>query len=154
MRCQNPCPLCKEIPQSIFHTILDCKIVRLAWDELEITLYRIHEVSVSDEEKAVGIVEKKPFEDVVLRNWLTFVLRQAVANAERECYHTPRDSLHAIRKTFRKILQNEVSLASLRGANQYKSDLIDKALLYKSVVCDKADDGGYRIKDRLFLSGP
>ena len=151
---QNPCPLCKEIPQSIFHTILDCKIVRLAWDELEITLYRIHEVSVSDEEKAVGIVEKKPFEDVVLRNWLTFVLRQAVANAERECYHTPRDSLHAIRKTFRKILQNEVSLASLRGANQYKSDLIDKALLYKSVVCDKADDGGYRIKDRLFLSGP
>ena len=35
-----------------------------------------------------------------------------------------------------------------------KSDLIDKALLYKSVVCDKADDGGYRMKDRLFLSGP
>ena len=64
-----------------------------------------------DEEKAVGIVENKPFEDVVLRNWLTFVLRQAVANAERECYHTPRDSLHTIRKTFRKILQDEVSLA-------------------------------------------
>ena len=99
-------------------------------------------------------MKKKPFEDVVLRNWLTFVLRQAVANAERECYHTPRDSLHTIRKTFRKILQDEVSLASLRGANQYKSDLIDKALLYKSVVCDKADDGGCRIKDRLFLSGP
>ena len=66
----------------------------------------------------------------------------------------PETAFHTIRKTFRKILQDEVSLASLRGANQVKSDLIDKALLYKSVVCDKADDGGYRIKDRLFLSGP
>ena len=69
---------------------------------------------------------------------------------EPECYDTPRDSLHKIRRTFRKIMQDEVSLATLWVANQCKSDLMDKALLYKSVVCDKTDDG---IKDRLFLSG-
>ena len=29
----------------------------MAWNELEITLYRVHEVPVSDKEKSLGIVE-------------------------------------------------------------------------------------------------
>ena len=71
----------------------------MPWDELEITLYKIHEVPVSNNEKAVGVVEKN--EGVLLRNWLTFVLRQAVADAERECYYAPRDSLHTRRRTMK-----------------------------------------------------
>ena len=127
---------------------------RLAWDELEVTLYRIFEIPVSDEEKCVGIVQNKPTEAVLLRNFLTFVLRQAVANAERECYYAPRDGLHSIKMTFRKILLEEVFLASLRGKNQLKGDLVDNVLTFNSVVCDKDDDGSYQVKDQLFLSGP
>ena len=109
---------------------------------------------MSDEEKCVGIVQNKPTEAVLLRNFLTFVLRQAVANAERECYYAPRDGLHSIKMTFRKILLEEVFLASLRGKNQLKGDLVDNVLTFDSVVCDKDDDGSYQVKDQLFLSGP
>ena len=148
------CPLCKEIPESIYHILLECEATRLAWDELEITLYRIFEIPVSDEEKSVGIVQQKPTEAALLRNFLTFVLRQAVADAERECYYAPRDGLHSIKTNFRKILVEEVFLASLRGKNQLKGDLVDNVLTFNSVVCDKDDDGSYHVKDQLFLSGP
>ena len=151
---RDPCPLCKEIPQSIYHTLLECKVTVIAWDEIEITLYRIHEVPVSNEEKAIGIVEEKPNEGVLLRNWLTFLLRQAVVDAERECYYAPRDSLHTIRKTFRKLIREEVFLASLRGKNQNRGDMVDKVILHNSVVCDKSDDGSYHVKDQLFFSDP
>ena len=58
-RTQDPCPLCKEIPKTVYHILLECKTTMMAWDELEITLYKIHEVPVSNEEKAVGVIEKK-----------------------------------------------------------------------------------------------
>ena len=56
---QDPCPLCKEVPQTIYHTLLECEAAMMAWNELEITLYRVHEVPVSDKEKYLGIVDKK-----------------------------------------------------------------------------------------------
>ena len=117
-------------------------------------MYRIYEVPVSKEEKAVGIVEKSSNEGILLRNCLTFVLRQAIADAERDCYYASCDSLRTIRRSFRKLLQKEVFLASLRGKNQNKDDLVGKAIMHNSVVCDKTDDGGYRIKDHLFFSDP
>ena len=138
----------------MYHTLLECKVAMTAWDELEITLYRIHEVPVSNEEKAIGIIEEKPNLGVLLRNWLTFVLRQAVADAERECYYATRDSLHTIRKIFRKLIKEEVFLASLRAKNQNKGDLVDKAIMHNSVLCDKTDDGSYHVKNQLFLSDP
>ena len=40
------CSLCNEVPQSIYRTLLECEIVLMAWDELEISLYRIHEEQI------------------------------------------------------------------------------------------------------------
>ena len=128
---QDPCPLCKEIPQSIYHTILECEITKKAWNELEITLYRIYEIPVSNEEKAVGIFEERPTEGLLLRNLLTFVLRQAISDSERECYYKSRDSLNVIKRTFRKILQEVVFQATLRGSNRNKGDFINKVLTHK-----------------------
>ena len=125
-----------------------------AWDELEITLYRIYEEPISIEEKILGIVEKKPTKGSLLRNWLTFILRQAISDTERECFYAPIDSLHAIRKIYHKLLREEVSLTSFRGSNRNKDNLVDDVLTYNSVVCDKTEDGTYKIKEQLFFSEP
>ena len=133
---------------------MECEITNKAWNELEITLYRIYEIPVSNEEKAVGIFEKRPTEGVLLRNWLTYVLRQAISDAERECYYKSSDSLNVIKRKFRKILEEEVFLATLRGSNMNKDDFVNKVLIHNSVVCDKDDDGKYHIKEQLFFSDP
>ena len=71
---------------------------------------------------------KNPNERVLLRNCVTFVLRQAVAHAEREYYYAPSDSLHTIKRIFRKILEEEVFLASLCGTNQSKGAFVAREL--------------------------
>ena len=109
---------------------------------------------MSNEEKAVGIFERRPNEGVLLRNWLTFVLRQAISDSERECYYKTSDSLNVIKRTFRKILQEELFLATLRGSNMNKGDFLNKVLTHNDVLCDRDDDGMYHIKDQLFFSDP
>ena len=52
-------------------------------DELDITLYRIHEEPMSIEQKVLVIVEKKPTKWSLLRNWLTFIHRQAIFGTEQ-----------------------------------------------------------------------
>ena len=138
---QDPCPLCKEIPLSIYHTLLECKITTKAWNELEITLYKIYEVPLSNEEKAVGIFENRKNEGVLLRNWLTFILRKAISDAERECYYKSSDSMRLIKRNFRNILQKEMFLAILRGSNQCREDFVKNVLLHNNIVCARADDG-------------
>ena len=125
-----------------------------AWDELEITLYRIYEEPISIEEKILGIVEKKPTKGSLLRNWLTFILRQAISDTESKCFYAAIDSLHAIRKNFHKLLREEVFLTSFRGSYRNKDNLVDDVLTYNSVVCDKTEDGTYKIKEQLFFSEP
>ena len=75
-----------------------------------VNLYRVYKEPIAIEEKVLGIVEKKPTEGSLLRNWLTFILRQAISDTKRECFYASIDSFHAIRGNFHKLLQEEYSM--------------------------------------------
>ena len=81
------CPLCHLVPQSIFHIILYCDVVVGIWNDIEPLLVRLYSVPVSNEEKAFGIVKKKPSEGVLARNWLTFLMRQVISDVERLAHY-------------------------------------------------------------------
>ena len=121
----------------------------MAWDELEITLYRIYEGPISIEEKCImsGIVEKKPKDLYFETDSLLCIFRQAISDNERKFFYATVDGLHAIRKNFKKFLREEVFLISFRGSNRNKEDLVDDVLTYNSVLCDKTENGTYKIKD-------
>ena len=38
--------------------------------------------------------------------------------------------------------------------NRNKENLVDDVLMYNSVVCDKTEDGAYKVNDQLFFSEP
>ena len=48
---------------------------------------RLHNVRVSNEEKAFGIVKKKPSNGVLARNWVTYLMRQVISDAERLAHY-------------------------------------------------------------------
>ena len=37
----NPCPLCRKIPDDVFHIILHCKFTKVMWKRVEKTLFKI-----------------------------------------------------------------------------------------------------------------
>ena len=58
----NICPLCRKVPESIYHIILNCDFVNKVWIHIQPLLSSLHRLAISDEEKALGIVTIK-------KNW-------------------------------------------------------------------------------------
>ena len=102
------CPLCHQVPQNIFHIILYCNTVTSIWNDVEPVLIRLHNVPVSNEEKAFGIVKKKPSNGVLARNWVTFLMRQVISDVERLAHYAAipvSDIKHRIQEKFRSDVQ-------------------------------------------------
>ena len=81
------CPLCNHIPESIYHVLFHCDVVKNIWKDISSNLLDLHPSPITDEEKAFGIIDKKPPPGVVARNWLTYTIRKCVAEREREAHY-------------------------------------------------------------------
>ena len=77
------CFLCNKIPESRFHIILHCDFTNDLWNEIEPILKKIHPKHVTDEEKAFGIIERKQTPGILIRNWITYLLRECISKEER-----------------------------------------------------------------------
>ena len=104
----KPCPLCKKIPEDIFHIILDCKFVKVMWRRIEKTLYKIIPKPVTVYEKAFGIypLNKTQIRQSTLRNFLTFSLRHEIMQEERKAYYKQNYIKSPEESFFRKFNQN------------------------------------------------
>ena len=65
---ENECPLCKKIPESVYHIILECQFTNELWKQIEPFLKKLHPANVTDDEKAFGIAQKNETVGVLLRN--------------------------------------------------------------------------------------
>ena len=78
------CPLCNQIPQNIYHIILDCKFVNTIWNNIQPTLSKFHDKIIDNEEKSLGIVQIKRTPMIMLRNWITFKIREQILTYEKK----------------------------------------------------------------------
>ena len=113
---QDVCPLCLAVP-SKFHLTLECKVTNMLWNELEPHLRRIVRVYVSDSEKVFG-VEESP--GSILRNWLTFILRECIVRQESIAYHNKKGlaNIYDIKIAFN---------------NRVKTELFEKYRIYENL---------------------
>ena len=105
---QEKCPFCLQIPSSKFHLTLECDITKKLWEDLEPHLLRIHNVGVTDLEKVFGLTGNSP--NITLRNWLTFILRQCIANQEGAAYNNKKGprNIYLIKSNFNERVKTEL----------------------------------------------
>lgn len=84
----DKCPLCLVTPSSIYHLTLECEITNNLWAEIEPHLMKITNIVVTDGEKAFGLAGESP--NIILRNWITFILRKCIADQENLAYHNEK----------------------------------------------------------------
>ena len=106
----------------------------------------LHPVPVSDEEKAFGIVQKKQTTGILLRNWLTYLLRQIISHAERDAHYAQINE-EKIRKKFNEYMGSEILIKAFRYKNENNIGLFDKIITHESVLCEKQEDGEYQIRE-------
>ena len=118
------CPLCKATCHDKFHLILNCQTVLDLWSEAEPFLRRIHPAGLSREEMAFGIIGDSP--PIILRNFLTFLLRECIRDFEYKAYHNKLGSENALHiqhtynaKVKREIMKAYYLLSNLRGQEKF-----------------------------------
>ena len=140
------CPLCQRAPESIFHIILHCDFTNKLWGDIEPTLIRFHPIPISDEEKAFGISQKEQTVGILIRNWVTYIIRQSIEQEERETYHSNRPSIEKAKKKINETIEDEIKEKLIRYKHENKLDFIEKYITFAEVLCIKQNNGEYQIK--------
>ena len=83
----DTCPLCHTLPLNRHHLIISCPFTVQLFHDLEPYLNLIHPSAVTEYEMAFGLDGHTP--SVLLRNWLTFTLRQCIGRQEMVAVNHP-----------------------------------------------------------------
>ena len=143
----DKCFLCDKNPESIFHIILHCDFTNALWNEIEPILKELHPKAVTDEEKAFGIIERKQTPGILIRNWITYLLRECISKEERLAYHlTKKTNSQNIKRKFNNALELEIILKILRYKNENNLLFFEKLITHGNILCSKIADEEYDIR--------
>ena len=133
-----PCPLCTHIIDDEFHLIFDCPVVASLWKEIEPLLLRIDPSPVTEREKIFGILGNSPA--IVLRNWLTYVLRFCIYRQENLAYHNKKGALNAtdIKLIYNTQVHREAVQRLLYYTHKGRLDLFHKYYTINEVFVTKS----------------
>ena len=145
----NQCPLCHKIPDSIFHLILCCDITATLWNDIEPTLKKLYALPISDEEKAMGILQHNKNTGVIIRNWVTFLLRRCIADFERNSFKNPSytNTVNKIKRKFNHLITLEIDRKKFRYKHENKLTTFEKFFTHANVLCEKHGDEDYMINN-------
>ena len=139
------CPLCHEIPDDIYHIMLHCQFTNTIWADLQPKLRRFHSRSINDEEKALGLVNVRSSPGILLRNWVTFKVREQIMNFEKNAYHSGRPSIDSFKAQLNQSMADEVKQIIHRYINEGSTTKVDKLIAFRGVLCKNSTNGHYTI---------
>ena len=105
---QQKCPFCNRIPANRFHITVECTSLSTLWVDIECHLKSLHPGPLTDMEKVFGIHGHSP--GIILRNWMTFLLRETIANQERVAYYNQKgqNNIQDIKLAYNQNVNSEV----------------------------------------------
>ena len=96
---------------------------------------------------AFGIVQDKKGNGILLRNWITFMLREAIMEEERWAYHaSTKPNITRFLQKFNTSLKFEINSKIWRYKNENRSPFFDKIITHNELLCKKMENGEYEIK--------
>ena len=127
------------IPQDEFHNTLHCAVVQSLWKELEPHLLQLHPVRITEEEMAFGIPGKT--KNITLRNWLTFLLREAISQQESLAYYNRgKHNEIDIKINYNEMVKTQVWQQYNILNNMNRLDYFDKSFVVNNYLIIKEND--------------
>ena len=114
------------------------------WSHLQPCLNKLHPSPVTEEEKAFGIVRKKPGVGVLMRNWLTYLMREFITELECSTYKSKKaPKLGQAKHRFNTRVEFEINKKLWRYQNDGNTATFEKFFTHNNAVC-KADNNVYK----------
>ena len=90
-----------------------------------------------------GIVRSKQTTGSLLRNWITFMLRELIMQ-ERLAYHvSTKPNIQKVMQKFIQYLNSEIQMKVFRYENEHRLAFFEQIITYKNILCRKTNDGEY-----------
>ena len=139
------CPLCGRIPDNIFHLILDCELVSSIWREITPILLSLHPTQPNKEEKSFGIVQTNPPTAILVRNWLTFLVRHCISKMERQAHYCPSNIIPRTKKKIQHCIEKELDKKHFVSLNDGSTKKFEEIYAYRNVICRMRPEGKYTV---------
>ena len=139
------CPLCGRIPDNIFHLILDCELVSSIWREITPILLSLHPTQPNKEEKSFGIVQANPPTAILVRNWLTFLVRHCISKMERQAHYCPSNIIPRTKKKIQHCIEKELDKKHFVSLNDGSTKKFEEIYAYRNVICRMRPEGKYTV---------
>ncbi len=141
----HPCPLCRKIPEDVFHVIVDCRFTVSMWGRIESVITKIVPIPPRAHERAFGLQPRTRREEdaTILRNWVTFSLRHMIMEEERRAYYLPGYSslrLDAFAKRFNFRMRRELMVKRHQYGFRGLQEKFDRIATFGGAVGTKVDD--------------
>ena len=137
----QPCSLCLHLPTNVFHLTSYCPFTTVVWTDLTPALNLLHPAPVSDEEKVFGLKGHDP--PTVLRNWLTFLLRECIATFELRAYHNQLGMANIVPFKHYYNSKLQASIAQLYHSYEHRDrlDTFDRYFCFNDSLVQKEGNG-------------
>ena len=135
---QNPCTLCKKTPQNIFHIILDCDFTNSIFALIEPTLLKLIPKPITNEEKALGLVNIGNKPAIMIRNFITYKIRELISDFERRAHHQPRAaSATLFTAKCNQAIASDVKKLMYQFKNEGRMSKFDELVAFRNILCEK-----------------
>ena len=142
----NSCTLCGKDPTDIYHIILHCDFTNTIFTQIEPALLKLFPNTITREEKAFGIVNIKNKPAIMVRNWLTYKIREVILDFERKAYHNPKvASVTLFKAKFNQEIASEVKKLLYRFKHENRMKKFDEIVCFGHILCEKVGEE-YRLK--------
>ena len=139
---QENCPLCKTHPTTRTHIILACDYTNTLWKDLEPILLQLNPNTVTKNEMAFGLVTTDYNYGIILRNWITYNLRDLILKEERKSAFTPLkkpNAIHLKRKLNEKI-KSEIIIKKTQHTYKGTIHKYNAIITHKNIICSNLTD--------------
>ena len=144
------CHLCGKISENIFHIIHDCQLVSTIWRDLTPIPIRFHPAQPDKEEQAFGIVHAKPPTRILVRNWLTFLIRSCISKMERQAHYCTSNIISRTRKKIQHCIEKELDKKHFVSSNDGTIKKFEETFAYRNIICRTNPDGKYTVTKFFF----
>ena len=97
-----------QVPANRFHITNECTALAQLWLDIECNLKTLHPVPLTNMEKVFGLHGNSP--GIILRNWMTFLLRDIITHQERIGYYNQKGqgNIEDIKLAYNQKVKTEV----------------------------------------------
>ena len=139
---QHNCPLCQCQTLSRGHIVIDCAFTCELWRDIEPILTQLNPKGITQQEMALGFTTTQYDYGILLRNWLTFTLRNMIWRKEKAAVYRPNSiiDVNRFKSRYNSKIRSEIIIKKMQYLHKNTLPKYNAIITYKKILCSNLNE--------------